>query len=48
MSEDDGECMHGLLEEHLNLRSAHLLPGDDASLQLDLLLPIRERKHPQS
>ena len=41
--QDDGECMYGLLEEHLNF-SAHMKDGytmDD--LQLDLLCPVRKR-----
>lgn len=44
LTEDDGECMHGLLEEHLNFRNMYHLPGDDQTFQIDLLLPIRERK----
>ncbi|HOG01060.1 MAG TPA: effector binding domain-containing protein [Clostridia bacterium] len=36
---EECECM----EEHLDYIHKHMLPPDDASVQLDLLLPIREK-----
>jgi len=43
--DDGGECMYGLLEEHLNYRNyaARVNKGDDYDLQLDLLCPIKEK-----
>jgi len=42
----DPECMHGFLEEHLNVFHHYLWTHEecDKNLQLDLLIPIRERK----
>ncbi len=41
----DSEHMHGLLEEHLNYYNhIHLENVEPENLQLDLLLPIREKK----
>jgi DNA-binding transcriptional MerR regulator/DNA gyrase inhibitor GyrI len=40
------ECMHGCLEEHLNAMHHYLWPDNedfDRRLQLDLLIPIREK-----
>jgi DNA-binding transcriptional MerR regulator len=40
------ENMHGFLEEHLNYINLYMLPDDeefDKKLQLDLLIPIKER-----
>ena len=50
--EDDGECMYGLFEEHLNFRNMYEQPGDDQDYQIDLLFPIKPKfatsiKHPQ-
>jgi len=39
----DPECMHGLLEEHLNFIHKYKLSPDDSTLQLDLLMPIKEK-----
>lgn len=41
----DSECMNGCLEEHLDVMHHHLWSGEelDRRLQLDLLIPIRER-----
>ena len=39
----DPECMHGLLEEHLNFFNQYTLPGNDDSIQIDLLMPIKEQ-----
>ncbi|MDR2888385.1 MAG: effector binding domain-containing protein [Lachnospiraceae bacterium] len=41
----DPECMHGLMEEHLDAFHHYLWTADDfdRSLQLDLLMPIKER-----
>ena len=40
----DPECMYGSLEEHLNFINMYDLEGDDSSMQLDLLLPIRMKE----
>lgn len=41
----DPDCMHGLLEEHLNyINHVKLANSEPAGMQLDLLLPIKERK----
>lgn len=44
---DDGECMNGLLEEHLNYIN-HVMMNDSEpdGTQLDLLIPIKEKKKP--
>lgn len=41
----DPECMHGLLEEHLNYINQYKLSNEeiDKCLQLDLLIPIKAR-----
>lgn len=40
----DPECMHGLLEEHLNVYNYYLAENPDSSrMQLDLLLPVKEK-----
>lgn len=44
LTQDDGECMYGLLEEHLNLKNMYRLSGDDQNYQIDLLMPIREKR----
>lgn len=44
MLQDHGECMQGLLEEHLNFRNVYSLPADSIDFQIDLLLPVRARK----
>lgn len=43
---DGGECMHGLLEEHLNYRNnvSKFIGGVWENFQLDLLIPIKEKK----
>lgn len=43
---DGGECMHGLLEEHLNYRNnvSKFIGGVWENFQLDLLFPIKEKK----
>ena len=41
------EDINGFLEEHLNYINLYMLPDDeefDKMLQLDLLIPIKERK----
>ena len=45
LKDDDGECMHGLLEEHLNYRNnvSKFKDGRYDNIQLDLLVPIKER-----
>ena len=41
---DDGECMYGLLEEHLNyINHVNLHNTEPEGLQLDLLIPIKEK-----
>lgn len=43
MPDDGGECMNGMLEEHLNY-AARIREGvGEEGMQLDLLLPIRRR-----
>lgn len=41
----DSECMHGLLEEHLNYINQYLLSNEelDKCMQLDLLIPIKAK-----
>lgn len=43
---DGGECMYGLLEEHLNYRNnvSKFIGGVWENFQLDLLIPIKEKK----
>lgn len=42
---DNGECMYGLLEEHLNyINHVNLNNTEPDGMQLDLLLPIKEKK----
>lgn len=43
---DGGECMYGLLEEHLNYRNnvSKFIGGVWENFQLDLLFPIKEKK----
>lgn len=44
MIQGDPDCMGGLLEEHLNAYGYYLSEKtDDSNLQLDLLIPIREK-----
>lgn len=44
--DDGGECMHGLLEEHLNhLYWMHQNWPEDAPSELDLLFPIKPKAH---
>lgn len=45
LTEDGGECMYGLLEEHLNYRNRvkNSRTGDLNDFQLDLLLPVKEK-----
>ena len=45
IADDGGECMHGLLEEHLNYRNRvmHVKEGVYDDFQLDLLCPIKEK-----
>lgn len=42
---DNGDCMFGLLEEHLNYRNnvKRFADGQHDNIQLDLLVPIREK-----
>jgi hypothetical protein len=35
--------MSGLLEEHLNYIHKYMLAADDSTIQLDLLMPIKEK-----
>jgi DNA-binding transcriptional MerR regulator len=45
MLEDGGECMYGLLEEHLNyINHVQLVETEPEGMQLDLLLPVKEKK----
>lgn len=43
--DDGGQCMNGLLEEHLNYRNniTKLIDGVYDNVQLDLLIPIKEK-----
>ncbi|AIQ15939.1 hypothetical protein H70357_03945 [Paenibacillus sp. FSL H7-0357] len=41
----DPEYMSGLLEEHLNYIHKYMLAADDSTIQLDLLMPIKEKVH---
>lgn len=43
--DDSGECMSGLLEEHLNFINNYNLSNEklDEIMQLDLLIPIKEK-----
>lgn len=45
LTEDGGECMFGLLEEHLNYVNEvrKYRDGDPNDFQLDLLLPVKEK-----
>lgn len=44
--DDGGECMYGLLEEHLNYKNNvwKFKDGVWNDFQLDLLFPIKERR----
>jgi DNA-binding transcriptional MerR regulator/DNA gyrase inhibitor GyrI len=45
MLDDGGECMFGLLEEHLNyVNHVRLEDTEPEGMQLDLLLPVREKR----
>jgi hypothetical protein len=39
----DPECMDGLLEEHLNYINMYKMPPDYKAIQVDLLIPIKEK-----
>lgn len=39
----DTECMHGLLEEHLNFINMYKLNANDSSIQIDLLVPMKAK-----
>ncbi len=40
---DNPECMHGPMEEHLNWINKYMIPANDSSIQIDLLMPIKEK-----
>lgn len=43
-SNDNGECMYGLLEEHLNyINHVNMDNTEPEGMQLDLLLPVKEK-----
>lgn len=45
MQNDGGECMYGLLEEHLNyINHVQLENTEPAGMQLDLLMPVKAKK----
>ena len=44
LNNDNGECMYGLLEEHLNyINHVNNNTTEPEGMQLDLLLPVKEK-----